>query len=406
MERAAMLAGAEIGMDYFMEGFGDYGYCSENVGYWSYGFGHFLVLNEIVRINTDDEMDWLKGKKAARVTLFPSRSEILNGIYPAFSDLHGIYSRPSRWMMDFGKKRMGIGQSVFSFWRKEKLDDIRDLYYHGMMQIQDFPDNDFEGKLFKSVYHSPIRDFFPDGGLLIARPFNRDPRGMAVSIKGGHNGENHNHNDLGTFEVVLASEKMIIDPGSEVYGRRTFGEDRYESEMMNSFGHPVPVVADQLQLPGEEAKARIVEKDFSLPEDHIKYDLTSAYDVNTLQKITRTFNFKREETSELVVVDEVDFSQPEKFETALIADTYNRAIENQLSCEWKLTGDNQWMIQKGDRAIQITVSSPGNEIILKEKPLEAFRMPKGYNPFRMGFALKEKVKSARIKMKITSVGTD
>jgi hypothetical protein len=51
----------------------------------------------------------------------------------------------------------------------------------------------------------------------------------------------------------------------------------------------------------------------------------------------------------------------------------------------------------------VTVSSPGNKIVFKAKPLKAFRMPKGYNPIRLGFKLKNKVKSAKVRMKITPV---
>jgi hypothetical protein len=89
----------------------------------------------------------------------------------------------------------------------------------------------------------------------------------------------------------------------------------------------------------------------------------------------------------------------------LIIDTYNQAIVNQRSGEWHCAGENQWIIQKGKRAIQVSVYSPGNEIILKEKSVAAHRgrMPEGYNPIRLGFELKDKVKSAQIIMKITPV---
>ena len=42
---------------------------------------------------------------------------------------------------------------------------------------------------------------------------------------------------------------------------------------------------------------------------------------------------------------------------------------------------------------------------MKAAPVKAHlgRMPEGYNPIRLGFALKEKVKSAEIIMKITPV---
>lgn len=400
--RATLIAGAEIGVDYFLKEFGNDGFCSENIGYWSYGFGHFMALNEIIRINTKNKIDWLQGPKVARVALFPTRMELLNGLYPSYSDSRA-YSRPGKWEMDFAAERLGYIKNAISFWSTELLDETSDLYLIGMLQSQDFPNYDFTDELFEKDYHSDIRDFFPEGGFLVARPLNKDPQGMAVSIKGGHNGEFHNHNDVGSFEVILGSEKLLIDPGAQMYGRES-GETagRYKSEMMNSFGHSVPVVADQLQSPGRDAKALIVEKKFSLSEDYIKFDLSKAYKVSTLQTLTRSFNFKRGNNPELIVTDEVSFTQPENFETAVILDTYDPEIKDKLSARWEQTGNNKWILRKGDEAVEITVSSPDNEIIFKEKRVEAHltRMPKGYIPMRLGFSLKEKVKSAKVEMKI------
>jgi len=406
-DRATVVAGAELGKEYYLGGFGEEGYCNEGIGYWQYGFGHFMVLSEIVRINTQDGMDWLNDPRVISVSQYPSRVEIINGIYPSFSDVGGVYYRPRASMVDFALERMGIRNSNgISFWNIAHLDDIIDLYFHGMFQIDDYPDYISATDFISPEHHTDIRDFFPSGGLLIVRPYNRDLYGMAVSIKGGNNSEHHNHNDLGSFEVVFGKEKLTVDPGAQMYGRQSgASRGRYESEMMNSYGHPVPVVAGQLQSTGANSKAVIVEKKFSLIEDYLKFDLSSAYDVETLQTLTRSYVYKRGKASELVVRDEVAFCQPETFENALIIDTYNQAVVNQLSGEWHLTGENQWIIKKGNQAIQVTVSSPGNEIIMKAKPVKAHlgRMPQGYNPVRLGFALKEKVKSAEIIMKITPV---
>ncbi len=406
MDRATIVAGAELGKEYFLAGFGEEGYCNEGIGYWNYGFGHFMVLSEIVRLNTRNEMDWLNDPRVILVAQYPSRIEILNGIYPTFSDA-GLHTKPRAWMVDFAEERMGINQSnAISFWKTAQLDDISDLYNHGLFQIVDFPEYNRVADIINPEDHSDIRDFYPQGGLLVLRPFKRDPHGMAVSIKGGNNAEHHNHNDLGTFEIVVGSEKLTVDPGAQMYGRNSgASRGRYESEMMNSFGHPVPVVAGQLQSTGRNAKGVILEEDFSLIEDYLKLDISSAYDVETLQKLTRSYVYKRGKFSELVVTDEVAYTRPEKFENALIIDTYNQAIVNQCSGEWHLAGENQWIIHKGKRAIQLTVYSPGNEIILKEKSVAAHpgRMPEGYNPIRLGFKLKDKVKSAQIIMKFTPV---
>jgi hypothetical protein len=147
----------------------------------------------------------------------------------------------------------------------------------------------------------------------------------------------------------------------------------------------------------------ILEKHFGLMEEYLKFDLTSAYQVEALEQLTRSFSYKRGKVAELTVTDEVRFTHPQKFENALILDTYNKAIINRRSGEWYFSGENQWIIRKGEKAIKVTVSSPGNEIIFHAKPVKAHmgRMPEGYNPVRLGFAIKEKVESALIIMTIT-----
>ena len=98
-------------------------------------------------------------------------------------------------------------------------------------------------------------------------------------------------------------------------------------------------------------------------EEYLKFDLTSAYKVEALEQLIRSFTYKRGLAAELTVIDEVKFTQPQKFENALIVDTYNEAIINRRSGEWHSSGENQWIIRKGEKAIMVTVSSPGNEIV-------------------------------------------
>ncbi len=61
------------------------------------------------------------------------------------------------------------------------------------------------------------------------------------AIKGGHNGENHNHNDVGSFLVFTAdSEPVFIDAGVGVYTKDTFSENRYNIWSMQSSWHNLP----------------------------------------------------------------------------------------------------------------------------------------------------------------------
>ncbi len=129
---------------------------------------------------------------------------------------------------------------------------------------------------------------------------------MGVALKGGHNDEHHNHNDVGSYVFCIGDSMTLVDPGAEVYTRRTFSAERYVSNVLNSFGHPVPRVAGQLQKTGRSAAAKVLKLELADDQDTLQFDLTSAYPVKTLKQLTRTFVFQRSSGS-LTVTDEVKF---------------------------------------------------------------------------------------------------
>ncbi len=52
-----------------------------------------------------------------------------------------------------------------------------------------------------------LRDWFPNGGVLIGRHMSDPKRPFGVAIKGGHNNEHHNHNDVGTYLVAVGMRR-------------------------------------------------------------------------------------------------------------------------------------------------------------------------------------------------------
>ena len=134
---------------------------------------------------------------------------------------------------------------------------------------------------------SGLREWWEDEQFLICRPRPGASLRLASTFKGGHNGVNHNHNDLGAFTVMIDDRELLVDPGAEIYTARTFSRHRYEGDLLNSFGHPVPVVAGQLQPPGADEytkgigtdiRARVVATCFSELEDRVTLDLRKAHD--------------------------------------------------------------------------------------------------------------------------------
>jgi hypothetical protein len=100
------------------------------------------------------------------------------------------------------------------------------------------------------------RAVFPSTGLAVARSTPGSARGLAVSVKGGHNDENHNHVDVGSVIVALDGVPLVVDAGKPTYRAETFGPDRYDLWAVRGDWHNVPRIRGAEQPPGPEFYAR------------------------------------------------------------------------------------------------------------------------------------------------------
>ena len=380
-ERAVFLAGMEVNLPYFYKGFTPDGYCSEGVGYWNYGVGHYLVLAEAVHRATRGKMDLLAGEaKVPAFLRFPVRMQMATGVYPAFADC-AVGSKPKRQVLNYALARLGLRPP-----RNSDAAATGRLYEVAMFALP-HPHAGKPAPDATAPEAEPLRSWFPDAGVLIARPVAAD--GMAVAIKGGHNAEHHNHNDVGTFVVTLGGATPLLDPGAEVYTARTFSSRRYESDVLNSYGHPVPRIDGQLQSSGGRAKAKVLATEFTDTADTIALDLRAAYAVKTLTTLKRTFTYRRTGRGSLTVTDEAAFSAPTTFGTALI--THG---------PWSRRKDGSLLIGKADAAVHVTIDTGGAAFTLTPTELTAdVRTPT--NPTRLAIDLDKPTRQATITLTIT-----
>ena len=117
---------------------------------------------------------------------------------------------------------------------------------------------------------------------------------------------------------MLDGRTLVIDPGAEIYSFRTFSTSRYDSMLLNSYGHPVPRVAGRLQEAGSEWRTKVLAKEFTDDVDRVVFDLKPAYDVPALRRLEREFIFDRRGDGSVTITDRVEFSTPSAFESALI----------------------------------------------------------------------------------------
>jgi hypothetical protein len=93
------------------------------------------------------------------------------------------------------------------------------------------------------------------GGLEVAgsREGNEIAKGLYVALKGGHNAESHNHNDVGNIIVFSDDKPIFIDAGSGKYTRRTFSGERYTIWAMCSEYHNCATFNDVAEKAGSQA---------------------------------------------------------------------------------------------------------------------------------------------------------
>ena len=387
-ERAWYIALAEKNIDsYLTGGFTPDGYCVEGLGYWNYGFGNFALLGENIRQATSGKIDLLSNPLAAQPALFGLRSQIINGVCTTIADC-SAGDKPSGILVNYLCRRFGWDSTP---WRKTELIGWLSggLYEKAAMAFLPV-----ELPLIKTANYSgelPWRTWFPDDGILICRPGTGANAPFAAAIKGGNNGVSHGHNDVGSFSVVVGTNMVICDPGGEVYTKRTFSPQRYDSKVLNSFGHAVPVVAGQLQRTGGEARAVVVASNFSEAADTLTFDLRSAYPVADLQKLERRFVFHRGQTPSLEMRDEVAFARPESFESALVTwGTINTV--NATTIE----------ITDGDSTVRVVIDTQGRSFHLKPEIIDEDVHSKR-KPVHLGIVLDGKFLSATVGLQMVPV---
>ena len=330
-DRAELLAAMEQSNTFFLKGFTSDGYCSEGLGYWAYGFGRFMTMAEIVLDATNGRLNLFEVAPVIRKCCeYPRNIMIEEGVSPAYADC--------LFNADAGEANLAIIQRHFPELLPRPvskpmlpctLDEFK-FYHRNLREVALFAFADDTPADASSLAPLPPVSFFREAGVLICRLTDQEGNRFGASIKGGHNDELHNHNDVGSYVIVIDGSPLAADYGGEVYTRRTFSKDRYLGKMLNSYGHDVPVVAGQLQKAGREAQGIIRETHFTDERSSILLDLTSCYDVKELVSLTRRFAFDRVH-SRVIITDTVEYSSPQSFEDAILTNgDYRIASKSQI----------------------------------------------------------------------------
>lgn len=305
--RAIELALASL--DVFLHlAFEEDGSSTEGPGYWGYGLQNLIVLSEMLRARSHGRIDLLQGEHMRRVAGYPPKMVLSGSTFASFSDSHEHTTYDPCCVVRLAER---TGETALldlttypphgeQSWRTGLM--LRNMLWWDGMQRQP----------------AAVADaYLPSAG--VARLTGRTAQGAAVvvAIKAGHNAENHNQNDVGSFIVHVDGETLLCDPGAGLYNRQYFSAERYENVFANSYGHSVPRIGEHLQEAGREYAGRVLGVESEGAVKNVDMDIARAYPLANLAHLLRTLSVSGTGTVILSDVAEFD-SEPLDVEEALI----------------------------------------------------------------------------------------
>lgn len=150
--------------------------------------------------------------------------------------------------------------------------------------------------------------------ILTARE-NSKGTGFYLAAKGGNNGENHNHNDVGSFVIYYDGQPVMIDVGSGDYTRQVFTTERYNQFFTRSDWHNIPTVNGICQHQNEKTEKYSSSKfvcDVKNERITLEMGLENTYQKESgLSKFDRNIIFDRSAKASITVSDKFEFTNSE-----------------------------------------------------------------------------------------------
>ncbi|MDQ0615219.1 hypothetical protein QF046_002860 [Microbacterium sp. W4I4] len=265
------------GLDRYLAQLPADGAIDEGFAYWWQGAGRAFdalgLLDELAggAVTAAVRGGGLQG--LAELARFPQRMQVGPGWFASFSDAEARADAGIPWHVLFRAATLCALPDTADFARTEQGDralcGFDDGVHAGLGRMLAELRDIRSGVLTHTVPTASVREdvFLPSIGIGI-----RERAGLGVVVKSGHNGENHNHNDLGSIAIAVDGVPLLPDLGRATYRSETFSDRRYELWNMRSDWHSTPLPRGAVQLPGAQWRSEIVAID-----DGWRVDLTAAY---------------------------------------------------------------------------------------------------------------------------------
>ena len=293
-------------LDHFTRIYHEDGGCDEGPNYWNAAGASYFDSLEILYDITggyadvfDDPFIRSMGEYIAKYCIDLDRSYYIN-------------------FADSGPRVNVNGDLVARFGRRTKSDMLIRFGVHCRKTVLTAQSKHSLYRLLKNLYEQPSSQnfeyqysktsWFKGIQVMAVRESAKTTDGLFFAMKGGHNRESHNHNDVGHFIVYDNGEPLIIDVGVGTYCADTFNENRYKIWTMRSCYHNLPSFGGVDQMNGFKFHSDDVHYDEE--NNRLSMELKNAYpEESALVKFVRTGELAN---GEIRITDDIELSEQKK----------------------------------------------------------------------------------------------
>jgi len=261
----------------------DDGGCDEGACYWAVSGGCLFEFCDQLYTASGGVIDFFSDEKLRRICQFEYKMYLGGGYFANFADgtpkiTHSVTGLLYRMRIRFDDVRFGVlAKDIMN------NDPERANITPGVER-----DAKVKRRLHEMIYKKDI-EREEDITLEGTEFFDRTQIALmakgkwTVAAKGGHNDENHNHNDVGSFIAYFDKEPVLVDPSCGTYTAATFSDSRYGMWTHNSDWHNVPNINGAQQPSGPEYKA----DSFTLEGNTVSISFAEAYPEGVAHTVER-----------------------------------------------------------------------------------------------------------------------
>lgn len=286
-DRERVVEKALFHLDNFINGYKDDGGCDEGPTYWGAAAGALEDCLEILSDMSGGKIDVWGEPIIKAMGEYIVKFNITGNRFVNFADCGSVCTHDGAQIRRYGEK---CGSDILA-----AFGDVMSTYNTPNVHFR-HPYRSLRALMTPVVSAQDVKPkaatscYFPDLKVMIERESENPDKGFFLAVKGGTNGESHNHNDVGSFVVYYDGKPVLIDVGVGAYTRQTFSPQRYELWFMQSRYHNLPMFDNVGEKEGGGYTSR--DEVYDAEARSLTMDISGAYESHVgVKHLIRTCTF-------------------------------------------------------------------------------------------------------------------